>query len=117
MASFRGRAKGVVNVGVASTLAPSLVAPLVRGVDEQLPDVTLRVKEGTAGELLEGLRLGRLDLVAYVSPVDPEEVELVVIGDLPLAFVLPSGHRFAERETVAFTEVADEPWVTFPKSN
>ncbi len=117
MASYRGRAKGVVNVGVASTLAPSLVAPLVRGVDEELPDVTLRVKEGTAGELLEALRLGRLDLVAFVSPVDPEELQAVTVGELDLAFVMPPDHRLADRDVIPFCEVIDESWITFPKSN
>jgi DNA-binding transcriptional LysR family regulator len=107
----------VVNVGVSSTLSNALVAPLVRAVDRELPDVTLRIKEGTAGELLEALRLGRLDLVACVSPLDPEELELVIVGDLPLAFVLPPGHRLAGREAIPFCEVADEPWVSFPKSN
>ena len=117
MASFRGHAKGVVNVGVASTLAPALVRPLVRVVDEELPDVTLRVKEGTAGELLEALRLGRLDLAAFVAPIDPEELKAVIVGELDLAFVLPPEHRLADRDVIAFSEVADEPWISFPKSN
>lgn len=117
MASFRGHAKGVVNVGVTSTLAPSLVAPLVRVVDEELPDVTLRVKEGTAGELLEALRLGRLDLAAFVSPIDPEDLHAVTVGELDLAFVVPPDHRLADRDVIPFCEVVDEPWISFPKSN
>src|SRR5436190_1187545 len=81
------------------------------------PDVTLRVKEGTAGELLEALRLGRLDLVAFVSPVDPEELQAVTVGELDLAFVMPPDHRLADRDVIPFCEVIDESWITFPKSN
>ena len=117
MASYRGHAKGVVNVGVASTLAARLATPLVRAVDEQLPDVTLRLKEGVAGELLESLRLGRLDLVAVVSPVDAEDMQLVPTGELSLCFILPPDHDLAERREIAFSEVAEEPWISFPKSN
>jgi DNA-binding transcriptional LysR family regulator len=117
MASYRGHAKGVVNVGVASTLAARLVTPLVRAVDEQLPDITLRIKEGVAGELLESLRLGRLDLVAVVCPVDAEEMKLVMTAELRLCFVLGRNHRLADRREIAFAEVAGEPWISFPKSN
>jgi DNA-binding transcriptional LysR family regulator len=117
MASYRRHAKGVVHVGVASTLASTLVSPLVRGADEAVPDITLHIREGTAGELLEALRLGRLDLVAFVSPIDPEELQVVNVGELDLAFVLPPNHRLADREVIAFREVVDEPWISFPKSN
>jgi DNA-binding transcriptional LysR family regulator len=117
MASYRGHAKGVVNVGVVSTLATRLVAPLVRAVDEQLPDVTLRVKEGIANDLLESLRLGRLDLVAVVTPVDAEDMTVVPTGELRLSFVLRPDHRFADRREIGFAEVAEEQWITFPKSN
>jgi len=117
MASFRGHSKGAVKVGVVSTLAPRLVASLVRAVDEELPDVTLRVKEGVAGELLESLRFGRLDLVAIVSPVDPEDMTLVTIGELDLFFIVPPDHPFADREQVPWCEAAEEPWISFPPSN
>jgi LysR family transcriptional regulator, nitrogen assimilation regulatory protein len=117
MASYRGHSKGVVNVGVVSTLATTLVAPLVRAVDQKLPDVTLRVKEGVSGKLLESLRLGRVDLVALVSPVDSEDMTLVTTGELDLFFVVPPDHQFADREHVAFAEAAREPWISFPLSN
>jgi LysR family transcriptional regulator, nitrogen assimilation regulatory protein len=117
MASYRGHAKGVVNVGVVSTLAARLAAPLVRAVDEQLPDITLRIKEGVAGELLESLRLGRLDLVAVVSPVDAEDMKLVPTGELTLCFILRPDHHLADRSEIPFAEVANEPWISFPKSN
>ncbi len=117
MASYRGHSTGVVNVGVVSTLAARLVAPLVRAVDQQLPGVTLRVKEGVAGELLESLRLGRVDLVAVVSPVDAEDMTLVNTGELDLFLVVPPDHPFADREQVSFADAAKEPWISFPPAN
>jgi DNA-binding transcriptional LysR family regulator len=117
MASYRGHAKGMVNVGIMSTLSTTLVAPLVRAVGNDLPDVTLSVKEGNAGELLEALRLGRLDLVAVVTPVEVEDLTFVPVGALDLFFVVPPDHRFAGRDEVTFAEAADEPWVSFPLAN
>jgi DNA-binding transcriptional LysR family regulator len=117
MASYRGHSKGVANVGVVSTLAATLVAPLVRAADQELPDVKLRVKEGVAGELLEALRLARLDLVAVVSPVEVEELTFVSTGELDLYFIVPPDHSFADLDEVAFADTAAELWISFSPSN
>lgn len=117
MASFRGHARGVVNVGVVSTLEPILVARLVNAIDRALPDVTLHIKEGVAAELLEALRLTRLDLVALVLPVTTEELPTVTTGELELRVIVPPRHRFADRETIRLNEVSDEAWISFAPSN
>jgi DNA-binding transcriptional LysR family regulator len=117
MASYRGHAKGVVNVGVVSTLGSILVAALVHAVDEELPDVTLRIKEGVAAELLESLRLGRLDLVAVVSPVDTEGLVMVPTGQLDLYIIVPPSHRLAGQQEIRFADVTEEQWISFSPSN
>jgi DNA-binding transcriptional LysR family regulator len=117
MASFRGHAKGVVSVGMATTLSPIVLASLIRSIDAELPDVTLRVQEGMTNGLLEAVRLGRLDLFLVVLPLDPEGLELVTTGALDLFFVLPLSHPFAERAEIAFRELEHESWVSFAQAN
>lgn len=117
MASYRGHAKGVINVGVASTLGAILVTPLVDHVDKVLPGVTLHIKEGFAAELLEALHLARLDLVALVLPVNTEELPTVTTGELELYVILPPTHRLHDRDVIRFSDVEDEAWISFPPSN
>ena len=117
MASYRGHAKGVVSVGVMSSIAVLLMGPLIRSVDRELPDVSLRVQEGVADELLEALRLERLDLVVLLSPIDAEELPVVHTGDLPLSIVVAPDHPLADRGKVALADLAEEAWVAFPAGN
>jgi DNA-binding transcriptional LysR family regulator len=117
MATYRGQPKGLVNVGVMSTIAPVLIAPLVRTMDIRLPDVRLRLKEGVAAELLEGLRLGSLDLVVTIGSVPPEDMTRVEAGRLPLCVVASCRHRLADQGTVRLEDVAEESWITFPPLN
>lgn len=117
MATYRGQPKGVVNVGVMSTIAPVLIAPLVRTMDIRLPDVRLRLKEGVAAELLEGLRLGSLDLVVTIGSVPPEDMTRVDVGRLPLCVVASGQHRLADHASVRLEDVAEESWITFPPPN
>jgi LysR family transcriptional activator of glutamate synthase operon len=117
MATHKGQPRGMVSLGVMSTIAPVLIAPLVRTMDIRLPDIRLRLKEGVAGELMEGLRLGSLDVVVTIGFVPPEDMVRVDVGQLALCVVVPAGHRLADRVTVRLDEVADEPWITFAESN
>jgi DNA-binding transcriptional LysR family regulator len=117
MATYRGKPKGVVNLGVMSTIAPVLIAPLVRTMDIRLPDIRLRLKEGVAGELMEALRLGSLDVVVTIGFVPPEDMTRVDVGRLALCVVVPSQHRLADRGNVTLDEVAEESWITFPPAN
>jgi DNA-binding transcriptional LysR family regulator len=117
MATYRGQPKGIVNLGVMSTIAPVLIAPLVRTMDIRLPDIRLRLKEGVAGDLVEALRLGSLDLIVTIGSVPPEDMRRVDIGRLTLCVVVSAQHRLADRATVRLDEVADESWITFPPPN
>jgi DNA-binding transcriptional LysR family regulator len=117
MATYRGQPKGVVNLGVMSTIAPVLIAPLVRTMDIRLPDIRLRLKEGVAGELLEGLRLGSLDLIVTIGSVSPEDMVRVDVGRLPLCVVVSCQHRLAKDPTVRLQDVSEESWITFPPPN
>jgi DNA-binding transcriptional LysR family regulator len=117
MATHRGQPKGVVNVGVMSTIAPVLIAPLVRTMDIRVPDVRLRLKEGVAAELLEGLRLGSLDLMVTIGSVPPEDMLRVDVGRLPLCVVVSAQHRLAGHATVRLEDASEEPWISFPPPN
>jgi DNA-binding transcriptional LysR family regulator len=117
MATYRGQPRGVVNIGVMSTIAPVLIAPLVRTMDIRLPEVRLRLKEGVIGELVEALRLGSLDIVVTIGSVAPDEMTSVDSGRLPLCVVVPGGHRLAKHRSVRLEDVIDESWISFPAPN
>lgn len=117
MATYRGQPQGVVDLGVMSTIAPVLIAPLVRTLDIRLPDIRLRLKEGVAGELLEALRIGSLDLVVTIGSVPPEDMIRVDVGRLPLCVVASAQHHLAHDRSVRMEDVRDEPWITFPAPN
>lgn len=117
MATYRGQPRGLVEIGVMSTVAPVLIAPLVRTMDVRLPEVRLRLKEGVAAELLEALRLGLLDLVVTIGSVPPEDMRCVSVGRLALCVVVPTGHALAGQSAVRLEDLADESWISFAPPN
>lgn len=117
MASYRGHATGVVRVGLLSAIAPMFMAPLIRAIDQRLPDVTLRVVEGVASDLVESVRLERLDVVVLLWPVDCEGLSVVETGQLPLSLIVPPDHPLGSSDEVAAADLAEESWIAFAPSN
>jgi len=72
---------GEVRIGVLAAMAASLVPHLFRKVKSQFPDVTLRVLEGSTGQLDEWVSVGRIDIALVVrqgKSVAPNEYALAL---------------------------------------
>jgi len=59
---------GEVKLGVTTTAARALTAPLVARVHERFPGIVLHVIEAMSGSLSDSLHLGYLDLTVLYSP-------------------------------------------------
>jgi DNA-binding transcriptional LysR family regulator len=65
--------------------------------------------------LVSALADGRLDLAFVSLPGHPPTtVHLRTLTSTPLDLVIPHDHRFARRNDVAITELADESFIDFP---
>jgi DNA-binding transcriptional LysR family regulator len=107
--------RGTLAVGSAPALPPAVDLPVVlacfRG---QYPNVGLRVRQGSAPELLGAVRAGALDLglIAWTGPA-PRGVTAVPIARSPMVLVCAASHRFATRRRVAVADLRDERFVDF----
>ena len=85
--------EGQLSLASFATIAPSFVPPLIKSFMSLHPKVTVRMAEGTQGELLEGLRNGQHD-VALLYDVDmPEEFSLTPLASFAPHVLLPGSHR------------------------
>jgi pimeloyl-ACP methyl ester carboxylesterase len=61
------------------------------------------------------VRLGLLDVAFVRGPIHASGVRLDTLHREPLVLVLPSGHRLARRTQVPLAQLADEPFIGFPR--
>ena len=103
--------EGQLSLASFATIAPSFVPPLIRSFMGLHPKVTVRMAEGTQGELLEGLRNGQHD-VALLYDVDmPEEVSVTPLASFAPHVLLPATHRLTRLKNVPLVALKDEPFV------
>lgn len=94
---FTQNPSGEVKLGITTTAAASLIAPLLTKVHKDFPRITLHAVEGMSGTLAQDLKSGALDMaILYdatalessefvISPIMTEELYLVGSAETTLA--------------------------------
>jgi len=80
------------------------------------PEVLLDLETMTTIRQLDALRDGRIDVGLLRLPTPEPGLETRVLSEDPLVVALPAGHRLAERERVALTDLADESFILYTRS-
>jgi DNA-binding transcriptional LysR family regulator len=107
---------GLLRIGFSSTLPlTKVLRDVVADHRRSHPDVALSLREMHSQLQFDSLRRGELDvgLVRYNEHA-PAGLRLVVLRRDPLRLVVPAGHRFARRKSVAIADCRDEPFIGFP---
>ena len=113
---FSGKKKEV-RIGFYQPAAPVL-APILYRLRSQHPAISVIPSELVPAALIDALRLGTIDLAlpGYAQRELLKEFSGVRIPSAALTFVLPCGHRFADRKLLNLAEVKDECMVAMSET-
>lgn len=92
VASAHSEVAGTVSVGVIGTTGRWLVPVLLDGQRRHLPQVTLRIVEGTSTTLQPQLANGQLDLAVVTLPLMDDALATTPLFDEDLVLVVAIGH-------------------------
>ncbi len=106
---------GKVTIGFTGSATYELLPQLSRMLRSELPELEMDLR----GELLTpsqvaGLVNGSLDIGFLRPPVHAPEVEVHPLRREPLVVALPESHPLAGRAHVILSDLADEPFITYP---
>ncbi len=109
---------GRLAVGFVESAAFTLLAPLLRVLETRVPDVTLDLRELSTEQQLTELRAD-VD-IAIVRELGEHELESEGLSGRHLLseqfhVALPIRHRLATAETVSLHQLADLPFIFFPR--
>ncbi|WP_423920729.1 LysR substrate-binding domain-containing protein [Frigoribacterium sp. 2-23] len=107
---------GRLDVGFVSSALPLGPIERVQRFRAAWPGVEIVVHEGYTSALLGRLARGELDVATVRDPDPHEGVITEPFVSEPFAAVLPAGDRRASRSSIAGAELADDPFVFFPRS-
>lgn len=108
---------GLLRVGFTSSLPyTSTLSDVLYTYRQRYPEVELQLSEMFTTAQLTALERDGLDvgLVRYVGGAVPAGVSVREIGRDPLRLVLNAAHPLAGRDSLRFSDLAGEPFITFP---
>lgn len=111
---------GKLNIGVISAALLGPLPSILAEFHRQFPEITLHFVDNITPSmaLLQALAEGSTDVVFAHPPVrlTGEFASRTIVRD-PLVAVLASSHPLALRNQLSLIEIADEPWIMFPRES
>ena len=109
---IRGLKRGALRLGLPPIGSSNLFAPLFAIYRQRYPGIDVRLVEHGSDRLEEVLRAGEVDFAALLLPVS-EDFEYQAMRREPLTALLPRGHALAQRDSIAFADLHDVPFILF----
>lgn len=97
-------------VNTASTL-PNIL----REFRNKQPHIHFHVQMLSTQEMITHLHRGDVDFCLSSPPVEGEDIECQIVCIDPILLAVPKGHRLAERDSVALSELRDEWFIAVKK--
>lgn len=115
--SSAGR-RGRLNVSLISSAMLGVVPTILGTYRRAHPDVLMKFTEVGTAVQLEGLNRGTADVAFVHPPIRRMRIyDQVVLEREPLLAVLPKTHRLAAQKHINLYDLANDPWVMFPRDN
>ena len=114
VAAVRGLLRGSLTVGSEHCLGVVDLPPVLATFRRAHPGVEIRLRYAGSGQIVEQIRLGRLNVgfVALPGPA-PEGVRLMPLATEPMMLLTHPEHRLADLDVVDVEELAVEDFVDF----
>ena len=110
-ASAGSELAGPLALDCYSTLAPTIVPPLMDWMARRHPKVELTVTTGSQSELPHRLLAGSADLAIGYGIALPKGLDSVQLYQAPAYVLLPDGHPCGADASVSLADLAEEPMV------
>ncbi|HEY4409366.1 MAG TPA: LysR substrate-binding domain-containing protein [Acidimicrobiia bacterium] len=103
---------GSVGIGVHVSVAAPILSVVLRHWSRLRPAIRPRLMSGRAGELVDLVRRGELDVALVDGPVTDRGLTSALVIEDRMVIVLPADHRLARHETVLIRSLEGEQFVS-----
>jgi DNA-binding transcriptional LysR family regulator len=109
---LRAGTRGTIALGFLRTLAPQMVPKTVRSYRETHPHIDFTFHQARSVQLERQLIAGELHLCMTTLP-QRDDLAWQPMYEQKLSIIVPTAHPLAGRASVAFADLASEPFIAF----
>ncbi|RKD73471.1 DNA-binding transcriptional LysR family regulator [Sinobaca qinghaiensis] len=106
--------KGEIRIGIPPIIGAAFFSQLVSRYKEAHPSIELLLTEVGTKSIKQGVDEGTLDIGLICNlPVEQQNFEMEKLLKDPLMLIVPAGHKFDGRSSVAVDELAEERFILY----
>jgi DNA-binding transcriptional LysR family regulator len=109
--------RGKVTIGFVRTLGYGFIPQLIRRFREQYPNVQITLVQNNSAGLEDEMKKGHLDLMFVTQIGDEGAYHWDKLASQDILLVVPTSHRYANRDSVALSEIKDESFICFEEGH
>ena len=119
LGAVRGALAGRVSIGLPPSLSRLITVPLTRAFKQQLPQAHLTLTEGFSVLLVEGLRVGNLDIAVLYNAEHSPDVEMTPLHTEELVLISSTSttQKTKKSQPITLAQVADLPLILPSRPN
>ncbi|MPZ31473.1 MAG: LysR family transcriptional regulator [Rhodospirillales bacterium] len=106
----RGEA-GDLTIGVCTSLSASKLRTVLAGYVQTSPRIEINIVEQSRARLLDGLRIGGLDIAIIAGEVRDHNGPSMLLWSERIIVALPTGHRLTSNEMIYWTDLKGESFL------
>lgn len=106
---------GQLTVGFTGPAWYTILPEMVRQFRERFPQVEVVLEELCTPEQEAALQAEQIDIGFLHPPVAVQQLQLIPLRRESLIVALPEGHALANCDELPFGQLADEPFILFPR--
>lgn len=108
---------GEFRLGVIHTIGPYLLPRLIAAMRETAPQMTLYIEESMTALLADYLKYGTVDAAIIALPFEVPGIQTRPLYDESFQVIVPSGHPWEKRPSIAAGEVRGEEVLVLKAGN
>jgi len=117
--AIAGGGEGEIHVGYAPSLTVQILPRALRIFQGEFPRVRVILHDLSSGEMIQGLRDGKLQLALMVHPgeSDLRNLHFDELARYPISLAVPPNHPLANARSVKWTKLADENLIAYSRED
>jgi LysR family transcriptional regulator, nitrogen assimilation regulatory protein len=109
--SFPFAAEANIAIGLPTSLADILATPLAQRIDQEFPNIKLRITEGMTGSLIDWLSRGVVDYVLLEEEAHHDQLHEQKLATLPVLLTGMADSHLPRSQAVTFSDAVKLPLV------
>lgn len=110
---IRALRRGFLRVATSQMMACTWVASILGEFGEQHPQISVRLKDAVADDVVDTVRHGAVELGIGPDRPSGDDVTRSFLMNVPLRFVCPRGHPAYGRASVPWKDLREERWIGY----